>query len=327
MDRGKKMVKKIKNIEIIESLSRGGMGEIYKGYHEDLEKYVVLKKILIPSEDANVRFKNEAKILIDLHHENIVPVFDYFQARNNYFILMDYIDGLTLRSIIEEKGFLPENIILLILYQILKGFDYFHKKGVIHRDIKPENIILSKDGVLKIVDFGIAFGEEKTENITKAGFIIGTPKYIAPEIYKGEKASVHSDIYSLGVVLYELITGTSPFDNLEYDKTVKLKISGKIASPKTIRKGISNFLNNLTKKMLHKNPKKRGTAEILLKKIEKRLSKLDLKNNEEILKNYFFLETADDNATIQVGQQTITANQTVLDQKNVIKSMRILPSY
>lgn len=311
--------RKIKNILVKGKLSKGGMGQLYKGFHTDLEKDVVLKRIILKNEDAELRFKNEAKVLIDLHHENIVPVFDYFSSRGVYYILMDFIDGKNLREIIENSNTLPEHVVLLILHQILKGFVYFHKKGVVHRDIKPENIIISKEGVVKIVDFGIAYSESVTNEITEDNLIIGTPKYIAPEVFKGEQISEKVDIYALGIILYELLAGINPFNNLNEKQLLSQKKNGKIFPLKYFKEDTSYFFNNLVRKMVHKNPKRRPTAEKLLKIINKKVAKLKIKDEEKFLSDYF---THGINDTAISSQQTIAIDSNKLTMGSKSKFIR-----
>lgn len=206
---------------IIEELNRGSMGIIYKARDKILDEIVALKVLndyLTQDPKAVERFKREARAARKISHPNIVRIHDLFENNNMKFISMEYIEGTDLKSIISEKKRIPEDEIFIILKQICDALSYAHKLNIIHRDIKPANIMINKDNMIKITDFGIA-KILKTDDTTKSGTaVIGTPLYMSPEQIVGETIDARSDIYSLGIMLYEMHVGSPPFyqGNIEY---------------------------------------------------------------------------------------------------------------
>jgi tetratricopeptide (TPR) repeat protein len=205
--------------KIIEKIGEGGMGVIYKAEHCTLEQIVAIKALpetFSANPDLRERFIREAKIQAKLSHPNVVNIHNFFEFEGNYYIVMEYVEGETLEALIKTKGLLPPDSCIRMFKQILAGIGYAHSKEIIHRDVKPSNIMINKDGIVKITDFGIA---KITGDMmkTQPGVKVGTIWYMSPEIVKGHSAGVSSDIYSLGVTLFEMITGNVPFSgNTEY---------------------------------------------------------------------------------------------------------------
>ena len=201
-------------LEILECLGRGGMGAVYKARQPRLDRIVALK-ILSPEKQGEPqfaeRFEREARALARLHHPNIVTVYDFGEAQGNYYLLMEFVDGLTLRQLLQTRKLSPAEA-LGIVPKICEALQYAHEQGIVHRDIKPENILLDKSGCVKIADFGIAkiLGDGGRTNLT-AEQVVGTPHYMAPEqVEKPQTVDHRADIYSLGVVFYEMLTGELP---------------------------------------------------------------------------------------------------------------------
>ena len=206
-------------LEIIECLGRGGMGAVYKARQPRLDRFVALK-ILSPEKQGNQkfaeRFEREARALAKLHHPNIVAVYDFGEANGNFYLLMEYVDGLTLRQLLQDRKLSPPEA-LAIVPKICDALQYAHTQGIVHRDIKPENILMDKAGHVKIADFGIAkiIGGGERANLTEAQ-AIGTPHYMSPEQIERPQAVDHrADIYSLGVVFYEMLTGELPLGKFQ----------------------------------------------------------------------------------------------------------------
>ena len=203
-------------LEILECLGRGGMGAVYKARQPRLERFVALK-ILAPEKKQDPqfaeRFEREARALARLNHPNIVTVFDFGEVAGQFYLLMEFVDGLTLRQLLQNGKIAPAEA-LNIVPKICEALQFAHEQGIVHRDIKPENILLDKQGRVKIADFGIAkiAGlEPKDLSLTGARDVMGTPNYMAPEqIEKPQSVDHRADIYSLGVVFYELLTGELP---------------------------------------------------------------------------------------------------------------------
>lgn len=204
----------INNYKIVSILGEGGMGTVYKAYDIKLERFVAIKILsskFISNQNSLERFKREAKNHAKLIHPNIVSVFDFTDEDNVLGIVMEYVEGETLEKLIRKNQQINYVDALNILKQILSGVGYAHSKGFVHRDIKPSNIIINNDGLVKIMDFGIAKAIYE-KGITKTGSKIGTVLYMSPEQIKGEEATKQSDIYSIGIIFYEMLTGKNPFD-------------------------------------------------------------------------------------------------------------------
>ncbi|MHC1736969.1 MAG: protein kinase [Ignavibacteriaceae bacterium] len=210
----------LENFKIISMLGEGGMGIVYKALDIKLERYVALK-VLNPQAYLNPqfseRFKREAKNQAKLNHPNLVAVYGFTDQHKLLGIVMEYVEGETLEKCIERRGRLDYTEAMTILEHILVGVGYAHSKGFIHRDIKPSNVIISREGIVKIMDFGISKSVFE-KSITKTGTKIGTLLYMSPEQLKAEEPSRQSDIYSIGATFYEMIAGKPPFDfSTEYE--------------------------------------------------------------------------------------------------------------
>ncbi len=203
---------------VLEALGRGGMAQVYRGYHPQLDRYVAIKVLradLVDDEKFLKRFRHEAHAVSGLRHANIVQVFDFDVQDDYYYMVMELLEGDTLRARLNEyrlkKQRMPLREIVRILTDVLSGLGYAHSEGVIHRDIKPANIMLTQKGQAVLTDFGIAQILGKTQG-TVSGALMGTLNYMAPEQGLSGQCDVRSDLYSLGIVLYEMLTGYTPFD-------------------------------------------------------------------------------------------------------------------
>ncbi len=199
---------------ITKQLGVGGMATVWKAYHPALDRYVAIKA-LHPSfkEDPQftARFQREAKIVAKLTHPHIVPIYDFSEHEGMAYLVMRYIDGRTLKAILKE-GPLPLDKVIDILEPAGQALAYAHDQGVLHRDIKPSNFILSLEGEVFLTDFGLARMAETGDSTLSRDMLVGTPQYISPEQARGEKLDARTDIYSLGVVLFEMLTGKVPYD-------------------------------------------------------------------------------------------------------------------
>lgn len=245
-----------KRYAAIQEIGRGGMGVVYKAKDNHLNRIVALK--LLPrsiSDNPNVikRFVSEARSAAQLNHQNIVTLFDFNQAGGRSFITMEYVEGVTLKKLMTMTDKLPVSKAVKIIYQCCQGLDYAHKKGIVHRDIKPSNIMISKQNVVKIMDFGLAKIQGE-ETISEAGTISGTLLYMAPEQILGEKLDGRTDLYALGIVFYELVTGKHPF--AEGDAAYH-HIHTAPKPPKSLRPEIPDELNGIIMRALEKDAKKR----------------------------------------------------------------------
>lgn len=203
---------------VLEALGRGGMAQVYRGYHPTLDRYVAIKVLradLVDDENFLKRFRHEAHAVSGLRHANIVQVFDFDMQDEYYYMVMELLEGDTLRARLNEyrlrKERMPLDEIVRIVTDVLSGLAYAHEEGIIHRDIKPANIMLTKKGQAVLTDFGIAQILGSTQ-VTVSGALMGTLNYMAPEQGLEGRCDKRSDIYSLGIVLYEMLTGYTPFD-------------------------------------------------------------------------------------------------------------------
>lgn len=199
--------------EIIELLGRGGMATVYKGFHPDIERYVAIKVLPPhPGQDMQFvdRFRLEARTIARLQHPHILPLYDYGAEGDVLYLVTAFVEGGSLSDRI-RKGPVPLNEVERLLRQIASALDYAHRQGVIHRDIKPDNILMDKEGFALLADFGIVKIIEGENQLTMTGGLVGTPAYMSPEQCQGLAVTRSADIYSLGVVVYEMLTGNQPF--------------------------------------------------------------------------------------------------------------------
>ncbi|WP_242653645.1 Stk1 family PASTA domain-containing Ser/Thr kinase [Thermincola potens] len=242
--------------EILSQLGGGGMALVYKARCTLLQRIVTIK-VLRPEftsdPDFVDRFRNEAQAVARLSHPNIVGIYDVGEENGIHYIVMEYIEGRNLKEVIHEKGALPVNEAVNIAKQICDALSHAHENGIIHRDIKPHNILLANNGRVKVTDFGIARAVTAS-TITQHGTILGSVHYISPEQAKGQPATAQSDLYSAGVVLYEMLTGKVPFE-ADTPVSVALKhIQEKPAIPSTVNPQVTPELDKVILRAMEKDP-------------------------------------------------------------------------
>ncbi len=254
--------------EIIQLVGGGGMAEVYKARDLKKQQFVAIK-ILSNSLSHDLefirRFTWEAKATAKLSHPNVVKVFNIGQDQNIHYMVMEYIGGRSLKSLIKHRGFLSPHECIDVAIQVCDGLSHAHQNGIIHRDIKPHNILCPHEGEYKITDFGISRLVKPHSTFTKTGMVMGSVHYISPEQARGLRVSYPSDIYSLGIVLYEMATGRLPFDGEENIAIAVQHIQDPIPDPKKYNPMIPDELVKIIRKALEKDPAKRYQSAYELK--------------------------------------------------------------
>jgi serine/threonine-protein kinase len=253
------MLKQIKDeYQVLSELGTGGMATIYKAIQKTLDRPVAikeLKKAYHADEQIVQRFEREAKMSASFQHENIVHIYDYWK-KPDFCIVMEYVDGTDLADIIEKTGSVPVDVGIMIAIQVCSALDYAHMRGLIHRDIKPSNIMVKRNGEVKLMDFGIAH-TKKLQTLTLPGTFLGTPAYMSPEQILGQSLDNQSDIFSLGIVLYEMFTGIKPFQDEETHSVTAKILKDRFLPPRRLNSDIPRRLQRVIKKCLKKKTAKR----------------------------------------------------------------------
>ena len=242
--------------EITGELGRGAMGVVYKALDPTIGRTVALKTMRLDvhgldAEEMVRRFQNEARAAGVLNHPNIVTIYDAGQEDGIFYIAMEFIEGTTLHELLAEKHVLPTDEVVQITRQICRGLDYAHSNGIVHRDVKPANIMLTPNGTVKIMDFGIA---KTGGQVTNTGQVLGTPNYMAPEQVKGRPLDGRSDLFSLGVILYEMLTGEKPFVGQNVTTIIYKIVNETPITPRDLDVTVHPGLNAIVTKALAKAP-------------------------------------------------------------------------
>jgi eukaryotic-like serine/threonine-protein kinase len=236
-------------------LGAGGMADVYLAEDQELGRRVAIK--ILNGRHANdaqfiERFRREAKNAAALNHPNIVSIYDRGNAEDTYYIAMEFLDGRTLKELIVSRGAAPINVAVEYARQILSALRFAHRHGIVHRDIKPHNVLVDAEGRVKVTDFGIA--RAGTSQMTETGSIVGTAQYLSPEQARGGEVDQRSDLYSLGIVLYELLTGKTPFDGDTPVEIAMKHLSNAPKPPSKLRPDIPSELDMVVLRALAKNP-------------------------------------------------------------------------
>jgi serine/threonine protein kinase len=245
--------------KIIEKIGEGGMGSVYHGIDIMLEREVAIKALrpeLARQPELVERFRAEAKTLAKLNHPNIATVYNFLCQDDSFFMVMEFVRGETLDNTIRKSGAMPVEQAVPLFCQALEGIEHAHRLGIIHRDIKPANMMLTDTGSIKVMDFGIArvLG---TARMTRQGYIVGTIGYMSPEQVLGQEGDARSDIYSLGILLYEMLTGRVPFSSQSEFELMKMQIEEAPTPPRTFAPHIPEAIEHAIMRALAKKPEMR----------------------------------------------------------------------
>ncbi|MDQ7024152.1 MAG: protein kinase [Anaerolineae bacterium] len=271
----------IGSYKIENHLGQGGMATVFKAHHEKLDRYVAIKlmhETFLQDEDFRTRFQREAQIVAKLEHPNIVPIYDYNEHEGIPFLVMKYVDGMTLKRYAIKTGLTLEDT-RDFLMSIAEGLDYAHEKGILHRDMKPSNILINSGNQPFITDFGLARMAEMGASTISTDMMLGTPFYISPEQAQGSKdLDSRTDIYSLGVILYEFITGRVPFEGDTPYIIVNGHINATPTTPSDINPDLSPEVDDMMDRALAKKPSDRfPTAKILIQAFADAIANTDSK--------------------------------------------------
>jgi eukaryotic-like serine/threonine-protein kinase len=271
------MLERIGNCRIVDEVASGGMAVVYRAIQDSLNRTVAIKALktsVAAEQQLVVRFQREAQSLANLQHENIIHVYDFHEERGALFIVMEYVEGIDLYDLLEKCGRIPYDVAAIIAMQVARALDYIHFRGIVHRDVKPANIMVSRQGGVKVMDFGIARDKTFADDLTEAGTGIGTPSYMSPEQILGDKLDPRSDLFSLGIVLYQMCTGRKPFIEDE-EKSVMHKIRlEKYESPRKLNPDIPRELERIMARCMQKQPRDRWrSAQDMVMALERFLAK------------------------------------------------------
>ncbi|HTT66917.1 MAG TPA: protein kinase [Gemmatimonadales bacterium] len=253
--------------EIKGVLGMGGMGVVYRALDTELGDVVAIKTLRLDaasSEPAALdRFKQEIRLARKITHRNVVRTHDLGEVDGLYFITMEYVEGHSLKHLIQSRGALPVNVALTVGKQLCRALEVAHEQGVIHRDIKPQNLIVEPSGTLKVMDFGIARLAKRSEGMTQAGMALGTPEYMAPEQLLGAEVDFRADLYATGAVLFESLTGRTPFVADSAITLVAKQIEEAPPSPRSLNAEVPEALERLILRALRKDPSERPQSALL----------------------------------------------------------------
>ncbi len=248
---------RIGKYEVMSQIARGGFGIIYKGWDPFIKRPVAIKMCVIPDEEVRRRFQQEAQFVGNLVHRNITLVFDYGTEDGIPYIVQEFLAGYDVDQLIRSGVVQDPRTVVAILLQVCEGLEFAHHRGIIHRDIKPSNIRVLDDGTVKILDFGIAKSQEAGQKLTQTGIALGTAGYLAPEQIQGGVIDPRTDIFALGVVAYELISGVRPFQGTTLSNVLYKILNEEPPPPGSLNPVCSSALDHVITKCIEKDPGKR----------------------------------------------------------------------
>ena len=251
---------------MVKLLGKGGMGEVFLAEDEALGRRVAIKT-LTPTPEGRARFLREARSLATLDHPRVVRIYSYGETSESPFFVMEYVEGETLADRL-ARGPLPFDDVARITRQIVEALAAAHHRGLVHRDIKPSNVLIDAEGQIRVADFGLARTPEKSASLTTEGHFAGSPHYVAPEQARGHDVDFRADLYSLGIVMYEMITGKRPFDGGSGVEILARQLTEPVPSVTRLRPDTPAFLASMVEALTRKSPDERpGSYEVVLRSL------------------------------------------------------------
>ncbi|MBI4414529.1 MAG: serine/threonine protein kinase [candidate division NC10 bacterium] len=294
------------NYILLEELGGGGMATIYKGHHAFLDRPVAIKELksrFRRDSELQDRFQREARAAANLPHRNIVQVYDFWRDREHRYLVMELVEGLDTAAMLRRAGALPPYVALALVGQVCGGLAFAHARGIIHRDLKPSNLLITREGVAKVGDFGIAHLMD-TPGLTQPGQTLGTLAYMSPEQIRGERLTPASDVFSLGIVLYELMTGQRPFAEDDVESVTAKIIADRPTSPRRVKRGVPRAAQRIILKCLRKRPDRRFRGCAALERtIARVLGGKPAADWEVLLRRYLELLPAEGEASPDLGRR------------------------
>ncbi len=283
------------NIQFRKVIGSGGMADVGLFQDQTLERPVAVKILRSKDKDKIRRFENEAKISASLHQENLPVIYDYKQDQERHWLLMEYVEGIDISEIMRKPNHqkIPPLVAAMIMRELARALEYLHEQTIIHRDIKPSNVRLSSDGQIKLMDLGIAKDETSKESFTSTGVIIGTPSYMSPEQASGDKVSFQSDLFSLGTLIYEMVTGVKPFAADSNLNVISLIAQCRFKPVDRMNPAVPRELVHIIHRAMTKNLTHRyQTAGEIIRDINLFLQSISQIEIKKFLKNYYELVMA-----------------------------------
>jgi tRNA A-37 threonylcarbamoyl transferase component Bud32 len=321
-------LEKLGKYKIESILGKGAMGVVYKAKDPFMERTVAIKTLrteLVDNDDVNnilSRFRGEAKAYGRLLHPNIVTCYAYDEEGDNRFIVMEYVEGRSLKEYFEDNIHFPLSQVIKIMCQLLDALNYSHAHGVIHRDIKPANIMLMDNGQVKVTDFGIA--RLDTSNLTQTGLVIGSPNYMSPEQFSGHEVDQRTDLFSAGVILYQLLTGVKPFQGTDLVSALHNVMHVEPKVPSELNPEISPQLDEVVQKALQKDRNKRfATANDFKAALLKALEEAEAQANADLEQTALYQEEAQQPAaeqTVAGFEEDESVDQNAAPEVNIVRS-------
>lgn len=302
----------------VKKIASGGMAHIFQARQPALDRYIVVKKLkdeLFTNPETLERFRREAKALASVLHQNIAHVYDFVESGKDSFLLMEYIEGVDLSTVIQKVGNIPFDVAASILLNVCRGVSYIHAYHLIHRDIKPANIRLTARGEVKLMDFGIVMDIENT-SLTRPGMMVGSPSYLSPEQVLGDPITPSADIFLLGITFYEMMTGTRPFKEAERETVFQRIRETRYIPARQMNSTIPKKLNRIVEKCLEKAPSDRYTnVKELMGELEQYLGVQKSNHTSDLILKYLDQEAL---VTPKIQYSEVKETQSFLKKMNWI---------